>query len=120
MTSPQALTKVSIMGLEYDLARDLASALKANACDIEVSNSSRKTPADMIFCPADAAVLAKVRRMNPSRPIVVISRVPEVSIWLDALEAGAADYCAAPFETVQLRWLLDSHLSVRRSNAVAA
>ena len=29
---------------------------------------------------------------------------------LNALEEGAADYCAAPFEPVQMRWLLQTHL----------
>lgn len=120
MTNPQTKITVSIMGLDQDLAQDLIGALEANACDVEFSESTRKTLAEMVFCPANPAALAKARRLNPSLPIVVISRVPEVSIWLDALEAGAADYCAPPFEAVQLRWLLDTHLAVRRSAAVAA
>ncbi len=52
-------------------------------------------------------------------PVVVVSRLPEVEGWLDALEDGAADYCAAPFEPVQLRWLLDTHTRVRNAYAAA-
>lgn len=120
MTGSAAKTKVSIIGLERDLAHDLADALAANSCEVECFDSSRKTLADMIFCPADLATLARVRKLNPQRPVIVISRVPDVSAWLDALEASAADYCAAPFEPVQVRWLLDSHLAARRAAAVAA
>jgi DNA-binding response OmpR family regulator len=49
---------------------------------------------------------------------VIVNRHPENSRWLDALELGAADYCGAPFEPVQMRWLLDSVL--RRPTAAAA
>ena len=37
-----------------------------------------------------------------------ITRLPDVPRWLDALEAGARDYCGAPFECIQLRWILGS------------
>jgi len=47
----------------------------------------------------------------------MVNRVPENSRWLDALELGASDYCGAPFETVQVRWLVDA---VLRSTAVAS
>ncbi len=43
-------------------------------------------------------------------PVVVVSRLPEVSEWLDALDAGAADYCAAPFEHQHMSWLIESAL----------
>jgi hypothetical protein len=33
------------------------------------------------------------------------------------LEAGAADYCAAPFETAQMHWILDSQLVQARRSA---
>ena len=46
----------------------------------------------------------------PQFPAANDSDSLETQEWLDALEAGAADYCAAPFEPVQLRWLLDAHM----------
>jgi hypothetical protein len=36
--------------------------------------------------------------------------MPDPAQWLNALEAGAADYCGAPFETVQVRWIMGSIL----------
>jgi DNA-binding NtrC family response regulator len=34
--------------------------------------------------------------------------MPETSEWLDALEAGAFDYCAAPFDSQQFVRLLNT------------
>jgi len=42
--------------------------------------------------------------------VVVVSRIPETSEWLDALEAGATDYCAAPFERQHISWVVESAL----------
>ncbi|MFN3326403.1 MAG: hypothetical protein ACK5AZ_23140 [Bryobacteraceae bacterium] len=33
------------------------------------------------------------------------------------IEAGAADYCAAPFEAVQIQWLLEANLSRTQASA---
>ena len=51
-------------------------------------------------------------------PVIVVSRLPEVSAWLQALEQGAADYCGAPFEARQVRWALNSSLAP--ANRIAA
>ncbi len=55
-------------------------------------------------------LLAAFRAQNSNVPFIVVNRLPETARWLEALEAGATDYWAAPFERVQLRWLLDSAL----------
>jgi len=47
---------------------------------------------------------------RPGLPVVAVSRLPEVSAWLNALELGAADYCAPPFEPAQIHWILQSAL----------
>lgn len=112
--------RVSILGLELPLAHELAAVLKANQCHVELSSPARSTNADIVFCSSERNVYQKVLRMNPARPIVVVSRIPKVSDWLDALEAGAADYCAAPFESTQIRWLIDTHLRVSRGSMAAA
>lgn len=39
-------------------------------------------------------------------PVIVITRTPDTRSWLDAMEAGAADYAAPPFEREQMRWML--------------
>jgi DNA-binding response OmpR family regulator len=70
--------------------------------------------ADVIFCGADVSVVSGLRNAKPEAQIVVVSRHPEVADWLDSIEAGASDYCAAPFESAQVRWILESTLRPAR------
>jgi DNA-binding response OmpR family regulator len=51
-----------------------------------------------------------VRAERPTLPFVVVTRIPETGEWLDALEAGATDYCSAPFESRQINWLMEAAL----------
>ena len=68
--------------------------------------------ADVVFCNSEPreyrALLDEMKRSGLGLPVVVVSRIPEVSEWLDALDAGAADYCAAPFEHQHISWLIQS------------
>jgi DNA-binding NtrC family response regulator len=70
--------------------------------------------ADVVFCNAEPheyqALLREMKLRGLRLPVVVVSRLPEVSEWLDALDAGAADYCAAPFEHQHMSWLIESAL----------
>ena len=70
--------------------------------------------AAVVFCPAEtehcAPLLEMMKAEEPGPAVVAVSRLPEVSLWLNALELGAADYCAPPFEPAQIRWILRSAL----------
>jgi two-component system nitrogen regulation response regulator GlnG len=78
--------------------------------------------ADIVFANGDGknylTLLKQVRESHPALPFVVVTRIPETSDWLDALEAGATDYCSAPFEPKHISWLMESAVSSAR--AVAA
>ena len=109
-----------LYGLEEELARELTSTLTDCCRQVESVDrkAARKLPqADVIFCPADVTRVRQLRDEFPHSSVIVASRLPEVGDWLDALEAGAADYCAAPFEPTQIRWVLESHV---RAAATAA
>lgn len=73
---------------------------------------AERSGAEVIFCGDDPIryrqVLEAAAREGSRAAVVVIARLPETNAWLDALEAGAFDYCAAPLETVQIRWLVES------------
>jgi DNA-binding response OmpR family regulator len=75
-----------------------------------------------LFLSADApdfrATLSQLRESDPELPVIAVTRVPETAHWLDALDAGATDYCGAPFERVQIRWILNS--VIRPERRVAA
>jgi hypothetical protein len=108
-----------LFGLSEDLAGDLLKPLAKFCSNIQSVDGGRlstvaESPAQIIFCGADTEVVSDLRRTKPEAPIVVVSRHPEVSSWLDSIEAGASDYCAAPFESAQLEWILETSMrSVR-------
>lgn len=100
--------RACLVGLDGSLEIELARALRAAAVDL----TDDPAEANIVFCDwncADCRQAAACSRV----PYVVVSRLPEVQGWLDALEAGAADYCAAPFEEIQIRWLIETHLPPR-------
>lgn len=118
-------TKVLFIGLDESLAEDLSKALPGYQAatspaafdDADVCQATlQQTNADVVFCSArdrDLAVLLQAAgRVRPSPAVVVVTRHPEVNDWLDVLEAGAADYCAAPFESQHLGWILQSNLPI--------
>jgi hypothetical protein len=102
-----------LFGLSEDLAgellRPLAPLCKVSSVSGDVA-SRAIPPANIIFCGNDVKVVSGLRNARPEASIVVVSRHPEVADWLDSIEAGAADYCAAPFESMQVRWILESSL----------
>jgi hypothetical protein len=115
-----------LFGLSEDLAGELMTPL-ANFCgkiqSVDGSNGhdnlfAAGPSSRIIFCGAETEVVTKLRAANPRAPIVVVSRLPEVSDWLDSIEAGATDYCAAPFETSQVQWIVET--SMRSSQTIAA
>ena len=68
---------------------------------------------DLVFCPAESStlrqVLAAASHGMAQLRVIAVSRLPEVQEWLDALELGAIDYFAPPFEQSQVRWLMQTH-----------
>ena len=120
------MASILMLGLDEDLAADLARVLRQEGHEIQAVDSidavARRRAADLIFAGGDGPdyreTVIRLTAARPDVPVVLVNRHPDNSRWLDALELGAADYCGAPFETVQLRWLLGSVLS--QPNAVAA
>lgn len=117
-----------LFGLSADLAGELLLPLGKFCSNIQSVDRGRvndqllvvaDSPAQIIFCGTDTSVVSKLRETKPEAPIVVVSRHAEVSRWLDSIEAGATDYCAAPFETAQVQWIVESSLRAAQT-AVSA
>lgn len=112
------MAKIALIGLETSAACQLAGALYGEYHQIEnrpqTVQPSELTGFDIVFANGDGScyltLLHGVRELAPTLPFVVVTRVPDTSDWLDALEAGATDYCSAPFEARQMKWLLQSAL----------
>ena len=109
----------------YELEGSLAAQLRKAASEpghafhsaestAECLALAERFNADVVFCNSEPreyrTLLDQVKRRGLRLPVVVVSRIPEVSEWLDALDAGAMDYCAAPFEHQHMSWLIQSAL----------
>jgi CheY-like chemotaxis protein len=105
-----ALAQIILSGLEWRTEQDLARVLTGQGHQIALGWEGALASADALFCSADnpgyPALLGEVRTLRPDLPVIAVTGLPEQAKWLDALEAGAADYCCAPFETAQLACLL--------------
>lgn len=114
-SSRRSAIRYHLAGLEAHVAAELQQALDSHGCrPVEAARA-----ADIVFCPPSGRTLESMLREAAGRPVIAVSRIPEVGQWLDALEAGAADYCAAPFENLHIRWLLDRYGRPAAARAVA-
>lgn len=131
MSADPIVATVVLFGLETSLAAELGGVLEGQNQKVYVepfvsaAESLRVVEmvrADLVFCTSGRdrymSLLEAVGREKPDLPVVIVSRTPEVSEWLDAIEAGASDYCAAPFEASQIKWILDSTLKHGSSAAL--
>jgi DNA-binding response OmpR family regulator len=114
--------KALLFGLDEALAASLKQVLSHCNCKAffvqnRLPDQERPARADIVFCPSSPDMLHRALELFRGLPVVVVSRLPEVEGWLNALEDGAADYCAAPFEPIQLRWLLETHTRPRKAFA---
>jgi DNA-binding response OmpR family regulator len=111
--------RIFLIGLDPAVAAQIGKVLSRErhrvehrSEDIEMSDLMA---ADIIFAGGEAsrylAVLRRVRNVRPAVPFFVATRMPSTMDWLDALEAGATDYCSAPFEPRRVNWLMESALS---------
>jgi DNA-binding NtrC family response regulator len=117
---------ILLFGLDESLRSELANALATQRCDFhsepfrltsECMRIALEPDVAIVFCPADRQGYRKLieflKQQRPELPVVVVSRSPDTSQWLDAMEVGAADYCSAPFEPAQIRWIVETALKYR-------
>jgi DNA-binding response OmpR family regulator len=111
--------QILLYGLEPALAAELVGFL--NNHDVTVvpdvdtgicSDQIARRGVNLVFCDSASKCRASALAASGDQrlPVVVTSRLPEVTDWLDALEAGASDYCAAPFDARQIDWIIASNM----------
>jgi DNA-binding NtrC family response regulator len=107
------MAKILLLGLDSSLAEELSRVLRQLGHSVrmlrKLNSAADAADTDLIF--AGSEDLRDAMALSPKRPVIVTSRLPEIASWLNALEAGAADYCGAPFEATQIRWVLNSALA---------
>lgn len=116
------MANIITIGLDQASANQLGRALATG--DHRISHkpgtcvTEELTGADIVFAEGEGKqylpLLKRIRETHPALPFVVVTRIPETSDWLDALEAGATDYCSAPFEARQMNWLMESAMPAHR------
>jgi CheY-like chemotaxis protein len=119
------MAHVTLLGLSADLDIQLTRVLRAEAHKV----ISRRFPGDLRRGPRSGVVfvsgegsgireeMSAIRHYEPDLPVIAVTRIPEPKRWLDALEAGAADYCGAPFERIQIRWIMNTVLGLAAPQA---
>jgi hypothetical protein len=115
MTDHQLTARAYLHGLAEPLKSELKAALVSASCDAAESPQG----AQIVFCAWDPRDFQAMKESFGGLPVVVVSRNPDMSGWLDALEAGASDYCAAPFERIHLHWILEAQLGPKSRSAAA-
>jgi len=117
-------------GLDAALAKQLGDAmaqpgrkLHSTVSTSECISVAEILRADVVFCNSDRReyqrLLDAIEHRSLQLPVVVVSRIPETTEWLDAIDAGATDYCAAPFEHQHISWLVQSALLAGQRPAMA-
>jgi DNA-binding response OmpR family regulator len=108
------MANIVLTGLDGPAGTALRRVLSDEGHEVTSNDCFEFSGADAVFCNGDypgyPALVRRIRDLKPELPVVVVTRLPESDKWLNALEAGAADYCSAPFEAIQVRWIVSSVL----------
>jgi DNA-binding response OmpR family regulator len=109
------MSRIALLGLPADLTAALTGVLNQDSHHVALAHTLeevRSEAPDAVFVTADGSDfpknLCRLREAMPRLPVVVVTRFPDTQRWIDALENGARDYCGAPFERTQLRWIMDT------------
>jgi DNA-binding response OmpR family regulator len=121
------MARVALLGFPQDLASQLSRVLVAEGHAVDqkhyIQDLSKRYRPSVVFVSADTPgfedTVAALKDAEPGLPFVVTTRLPNPTQWLNALDAGAADYCGAPFEPVQVRWVMAS-IERQQATPVAA
>jgi DNA-binding NtrC family response regulator len=116
------MAKVILTGIEETIANRLKCLLEAEKHRIEHrlwgAPIGDFLDADIVFAGDNVKqyvpLLQALRQARPTLPFVVVTRIPDTSAWLTALEAGATDFFSAPFQLREIRWLMESALPTVR------
>lgn len=119
------MSRVALLGIPDDLGGELAQVLRSESHQVSrklyVQDLQRGVKADIVFISGDDSdfqnTIRLLREAEPRLPIVAVTREPGAARWLDALEAGANDYCGAPFDRLQVQWIMSALVANARSAA---
>ena len=109
-------TRILLAHLDPEVEAELDQVLANTLLEVEHTTKDESfidwRRYDVVFCSPKLAEVCSILRASSGAPpkpaVIAASRIPEIKEWLDVLEAGANDYCAAPFERSQINSILHS------------
>lgn len=116
---------ISLINFTDNLAEDLAAVCAPLGCEIRRHDAADQIPANAAaaFVCGDRAGwlenICRIRSIHDRMFLVIATDRPDHEKWLDALEAGANDYCCTPVESDQFAWLLRRDLERRPAAAMS-
>jgi len=103
---------IGLIGFPVDSSDCPGAALAGCGYKVAKVNNIDELPVDaaaIFVCgdrPGWLETVCEARAAHGRTFLVVATRLPDYEKWLDALEAGANDYCCTPLDAKQLGWLL--------------
>lgn len=113
------MVRVGLVGLEQSAADQISHALALTSHQVIQYQEQDcvirwLSDVDIVFAGGEPGdwlhLLSRVRKTKARMPFIVVARIPNTIEWLDALEAGATDYCSEPIDARQLQYLMESAL----------
>lgn len=117
---------ISLIGFPDDIAGDLTDLLVRHGYRTTRDENTHELPEApaAIFVSGDRAgwleTICQVRATHSRMFIVVATRLPDHEKWLDALDAGASDYCSMPLDAQQFMWLFRRDAQPHRAETMRA
>ena len=115
------MANILLVGLPSDTAADFVRKLEPLRPSITSqpypSRSMDVSHVDLVLACSDdcrcRSLLRQVHRQRPELPFVMVSSMADDSKWIEALEAGATDYCRTDIDPSHLRWIVENALPLR-------
>lgn len=117
---------ISLIGFPDDIAEELMSQLARQGCRTaryRRADELQDEPAAVFICadrPGWLETICELRATWSRIFLVAVTRAPDHEKWLDALDAGANDYCAMPLDSRQFAWLLRREPQKQRDETAQA
>ena len=111
--------QVLMLGVEECIADQLGDILRRRqqsfrtvpfADAVEILGTANTRTRQLIFCGAESkdtlGFLRSAKGCEEGLLVVAVARTFDLKLWLDLLEAGAADYCLFPIDEEHIQWIL--------------
>lgn len=117
---------IGLIGFPDHIAAELTAQLARQGYRVSQhrrADELQVQPAAVFVCGDSTGwleTICEVRAMYSRVFLVAVTRASDHEKWLDALDAGANDYCAMPLDDRQFEWLLRRETPRHRAETATA